>query len=80
MRSVRSDADLQKAKKCAELLYGGNKSIDYSALMDVLDELPLSRFSKAEMAGKTVADLLVFLHIAQSKSSSSILNMSTRGC
>lgn len=68
MRSVRSELDLQKAKKCAELLYGKSKRVDRSSLFDVLDELPISEFREAELAGKTMADLIVLLGLAPSKS------------
>ena len=72
MRSVRSETDLQKAKKCAELLYGGIKSVDRSSLEDILDELPLSEFSEAELAGKSITDLIVSLGLAPSKSEYSL--------
>lgn len=68
MRSVRSEMDLQKAKKCAELLYGGKESIDPSSLSDVLDELPLYEVHRSEITGKSIADLLVLLHFSQSRS------------
>ena len=65
MRSTRSEQDLQKAKKCAEVLFG-KESITKEYIEDVIDELPLTRVPKAKEW--TVVDLIVSVGLADSKS------------
>lgn len=65
MRSTRSEQDLQKAKKCAEVLFG-KENITKEFIEDVIDELPLTRVPKAKEW--TVVDLIVSVGLADSKS------------
>ena len=68
MRSTRSEEDLQKAKICADLLYGEHPTLTKEMLSQVIDELPLTRLSMEEMKNATLADYLVKLQFAESKS------------
>ena len=70
MLSTRTPEDLAKAKRCAAILYGEMETVTEEEVRDVMDELPLEKLSAAAMKGKTVADYLVALHCAESKSAS----------
>lgn len=67
MRTTRSEADLMKAKRCADLLYGRQECLSKEMIDDVLDELPMVRVEKEEKS-KNIADLIVRLDLADSKS------------
>lgn len=67
MKSTRSTEDLNKAKRCADLLFGNHEVLTKEMIDDVIDELPMSHVSKQEKS-LTVADLLVTVGLADSKS------------
>ena len=67
MKSTRSSEDLNKAKRCADLLFGNHEVLTKEMIDDVIDELPMSHISKQEKS-LTVADLLVTVGLADSKS------------
>lgn len=67
MKSTRSTEDLNKAKRCADLLYGSHEVLTKEMIEDVIDELPMSHVSKQD-SRLTVADLLVTVGLADSKS------------
>lgn len=67
MKSTRSIEDLNKAKRCADLLFGNHEVLTKEMIDDVIDELPMSHVSKQEKQ-LTVADLLVTVGLADSKS------------
>ena len=67
MKSTRSSEDLNKAKRCADLLFGNHEVLTKEMIDDVIDELPMSHVSKQEKS-LTVADLLVTVGLADSKS------------
>ena len=79
MLSTRSPEDLEKAKRCAAILYGEMETVTEEEVRDVMDELPLEKLSAAAMKGKTVADYLVALRCAESKSTTWRRAMSNRG-
>lgn len=78
MVSVRSKEDLEKAKRCAELLYGGAESVTSEMIAGLVDELPLVRIAKGE-AKATLADVMVKLGLADSKSGHGGKRVSGRG-
>lgn len=66
MRSTRSEEDLMKAKKCAEILYGKQDMLSKELLADVLDELPMTELTKEKQWG--ICDIMVSVGLAESKS------------
>ena len=66
--STRSAGDLQKAKRCADVLYGTQEELTEDLIRDIMDELPLEVLDATMMSGKSVADYLVTLKLADSKS------------
>lgn len=68
MVSVRSKEDLEKAKRCAELLYGGAESVTSEMIASLVDELPLVKITKDSTAKVTLPDVMVKLGLAESKS------------
>lgn len=68
MLSTRSADDLQKAKRCATILYGDIDVLTEEVIRDVMEELPLEKLEANVMKGKMITDYLVALKMAESKS------------
>ena len=68
MLSTRSADDLQKAKRCAAILYGDIDVLTEEVIRDVMEELPLEKLEANVMKGKMITDYLVALKMAESKS------------
>ncbi len=66
--STRSAEDLQKAKRCADVLYGTQEELKEDMIRDIMDELPLEVLDATMMSGKSITDYLVTLNFADSKS------------
>ena len=66
--STRSAEDLAKAKRCAAILYGDQEELTEELIQDVLNELPLETLDSDVMKGKSLADYMVALKLAESKS------------
>ena len=69
MISTRSKDDLEKAKRCAELLYGNADAITNAMLAGLVDELPLIKVPRDAAMKGSLSDLLVKMEFAESKSS-----------
>ena len=69
MISTRSKDDLEKAKRCAELLYGNADAITTDMIAGLVDELPLIKVPRDAAMKGSLPDLLVKMEFAESTSS-----------